>query len=155
MFTWYYECCVVIQAPLKVVWDLCANPSNWLHWSDPERIESFRLEGEFKPGSKVRAKLKNKSIQLPILIAEVIPYREYKTVFSTVIFKQESACCMEAISPDQTKIVLKVSCISVLVPFMKSYLTKRVEPVSLKSVENLARFVENAHHPVDSKVLLS
>ena len=138
MFNWSHETSMEVDLSLQMAWDFFINPSNWPKWE--ERFETCVLEGEFKTGSKIKAKIKNKPIQISILVTEVRPYRECKCLVKSLFFTQESLCVFQEISPGKTGITLKLCVISFLAPFMKKFFLKHAENVHSKCLHALAEF---------------
>ncbi|MDP1608382.1 MAG: SRPBCC family protein [Chlamydiales bacterium] len=125
MFNWSHESSMEVDCSLQIAWDFFTNPSNWPKWED--RFDACVLDEELKAGSKIKVKFKNKPIQILILVAEVKPYHECKYLIKPPFFTQESLCTFQEISPEKTRITLKICIISFFVPFVKTILLKNVE----------------------------
>lgn len=139
MFTWSYEDPIDVDLPLQKAWDFYTDPTNWLKWED--RFDAFVLDGALKTGSQIKAKIKNKPIHIQIFIAEVRPYHECKWLVKSLFFTQETACIFQELSPEKTRIILKLSVISFFTPFMKKFFLKNVEKNRSK---RLSAFAERA-----------
>lgn len=142
MFKWFHEYSIEIDAPLQPIWDFLTTPSNWPKWIN--QFDSCLLEGDFKTGAKVKAKIKDKEAYLSIFITEVKPYSEYKMLVKTLFFNQESLCEIQEISPERTLITQKTYVLSLLTPFMKSYFRKSAEKSNPKCLEVLSQAVRRA-----------
>lgn len=138
MFKWSHEHSIEVDAPLQTAWDFYVNPSNWPKWED--RFDSCALEGQFKTGAKVKAKIKNMSAHLLILVTDVKPYHECRCLVKVPFSTQESLCTFQEISPGKTRMVLKIYVISLLAPFMKSTFLKNVEKSNAKCIQAFAEF---------------
>ena len=125
IFKWFHTDSIELNIPLDKVWRLYMNPDNWPQWVD--RFESCDYEGALKSGSVVKAKIKNKSIYLPIFITEIQPHKEVKILIKSPFFVQESCTVFKEISPIKTRLIMKTSIKSLFVPFLKSYFLKKCE----------------------------
>jgi hypothetical protein len=137
MFKWACEYSIEADISLQTAWDFYANPINWPKWE--ERLDVCSLEGEFKTGAKVKVKIKNKPVQFSILITEVKPFHEYRTLVNVLFTSQESLTIFQAISPTQTRITQKVFVNSLFTPFMRSTLRKNMEKGRLKYIQAVAQ----------------
>lgn len=140
MFTWSHENSMDVDLPLQKAWNFYTNPSNWLKWED--RFDAFVLEGTLRAGSQIKAKIKNKSIHITILVTEIKPYHECKCLLKSPFFTQESLCTFEEISLGKTRITLKICVISLFVPFMKKFFLKNIEKVRPKYLKAFAEFAK-------------
>ncbi len=125
MFKWNYEDMMEVDVPLQKAWDFYSNPSNWPKWDD--RFGSCLLDGEFKTGSKVEIQIKNKLTSVMVLLTEVVACQECKSLVKVPFFTQESLCIFQQISPDRTRITLKVCVISFFAPLLKKLLFKTLQ----------------------------
>ncbi len=138
MFTWLYEDSMDVDLPLQKAWNFYTDPTNWSKWED--RFESFELVGGLRAGAEIKAKVKNKCAQARILVTEVKSYQECKLSVKVVFFTQESMCIFQEISPEKTRITLKVCIISFLTPFMKSFFLRTAEKSRLKRSDAFKEF---------------
>ncbi|MGC1879422.1 MAG: SRPBCC family protein [Rhabdochlamydiaceae bacterium] len=125
MFKWFYEYSTEVDIPLQKVWDFCINPNHWPQWMD--QLESCKMEGEFKAGSMVKAKIKNRTFHLPIFITDVKPFKSCALLMKGPLISQTSSCTLREISRDKTALIMKTSIVSILTPFIKRYFTKHME----------------------------
>lgn len=113
MFRWGHKSSIEVNASIKDAWDFFTNPS---HWPKREkRFDACFLIGDFKPGTPVKAKIKDKPIHIIILITEVKPYSEYRTLIQNLFFRQESLTIFEELSSRSTQITFQIC---VLGPFV-------------------------------------
>jgi hypothetical protein len=129
-----------VNLSLRKVWDFYMNPINWPKWED--RFEACVVEEELKAGSKIKAKIKDKPIQILILVTELRPYHECKYLVKTLFFTQESLCVFQEISAEKTRITLKLCVISIFTPFVKSMFLKNIEKSRSKCLQVLADIEE-------------
>lgn len=125
MFSWSYEDSMDVDLSLQKAWDFYTNPTNWLKWE--EGYDAFILEGPLKPGSQIRGKIKNSPISIVTLVTEVKPYHEYKCLTKILFFNQESSTTFQEVSPQKTRINLKLYVVGLLVPFKKKIAAKALE----------------------------
>lgn len=125
MFKWNNEDMMEVDMPLQKAWDFFTNPNNWPKWDD--RLDICYFEGKLTTGSKVEVKIKNKPAKMMILVTDVRPYRECKSLVKVPFFTQESLCIFQEISADRTRITLKVCVISFFAPFLKKLLLKTMQ----------------------------
>jgi polyketide cyclase/dehydrase/lipid transport protein len=136
MFTWSHETSMDVDLPLQQVWNFYLDPSNWPKWED--RLESCVLKGDLRVGAKIRAKVKDKPVQLLFFVTEIKPYHECKFLTKTPLATQESLCTFEELSPEKTRITLKICIISLLTPFMRAIFRKHTEKTYSKCFNVLA-----------------
>ncbi len=136
MFTWSHEDSMEVDLSLQKAWNFYTNPTNWLKWED--RFDAFVLEGILRTGSQIKAKIKNKPIHIEMLVTEVRPYHECKCLVKLLFFTQESACTFEELSPEKTRITLKLSVISFFTPFMKKTFLRNIEKTHSKRLSAFA-----------------
>ena len=104
MFKWFYDCQMEADVSIQVAWNFLTNPSNWHKWTS--NCDSFALDGEFKKGAQIKAKVKNRSLFFPITVTEMIPYQTYKTFSATLFVSQESLYAFQEITPTKTRITV-------------------------------------------------
>jgi hypothetical protein len=103
-------------------------------------MESFVLDGDFQPGAQIKLKIKNKPNHIGILVTEVQPHREYRTLIHNLLAKEEKLISFEELSPKKTRVTFQICVLSFLVPFMKSKFLKNVEQAQAKSTQALFKY---------------
>lgn len=140
MFTWSHEDSIEVNLPIQKAWTFYTNPTNWLKWEDQFDVVVF--EGILKAGSQIKAKIKNRPLHIAILVTEVKPYEEFKSVVKHLLITQESGCSFQEISPERTRITLRFSVISFFLPFIKNTSFKKVEKTYSKCLNAFAEIAE-------------
>jgi hypothetical protein len=138
MFSWFHEASIEVDVPLQVAWDFCMNPSNWPKWED--RFDACAFEGTPKTGSKVKMKIKGKSVYLPVFFTEVKPYQECKLLVRVLFFTQQSSSMFQEISPEKVRITMHLHISSLFAPFMKSFFLRKLEKSNSKLIDALKEF---------------
>jgi polyketide cyclase/dehydrase/lipid transport protein len=124
MFTWMHEDSMEVDLPLQKAWNFFTDPSNWPKWEN--QFETCVLEGTLRAGAQIKAKIKNKPIRVVILVTEVRPYCECKYLLRLFSF-QESLFAFKSISPEKTRVTLKLYVFSLFTPFMKGTFITNME----------------------------
>ncbi len=135
MFKSLHECSTEVDIPLQTVWNFCMNPDNWPQWID--QIESCKIVGEFKAGSTVKAKIKNRNVYVTFLITDVQPFNSCTLLIKAPLCTQTSSCTFREISHERTTITWETSIVSILSPFMKGFFAKRFESSNAKFLKLL------------------
>ncbi len=141
MFKWRHEYSMEINIPIKKVWEFYTNPSNWPKWVD--QFETCNTCGGVKTGAIVSAKLINRKLPLPILITEINSSYELSLLVRVPLSIQENFTTMKEISPDRTRINMKMCISSWLIPFVRIILRKRTERQYSKLLEVLSDITKN------------
>lgn len=131
MFKWTYKYLLQVDLPLKEVWDFHCDPTNWSKWDN--QLDTCFLVGEFKAGTQIKAKIKNKSTHLLIIIAEVKPYQNIKH-------------CLMYLSVFRFDAYI----FSLLTPFMKTTFLKIIEDARLKCREVYTEISAKKEIPISS-----
>ncbi|MEX0961675.1 MAG: SRPBCC family protein [Simkaniaceae bacterium] len=139
MFRWNHQYSVEVDTPLHVAWNFFTDPSHWPLYDD--RMEAFIFDGDFKSGAQVKLKLKNKPNHIGILLTEVKPHREYRTLIHSLLAKEEKLTSFEVLAPNKTRVTFQICVLSCLVPFIKSKLLKNIEEAQAKSAQALFRYI--------------
>lgn len=141
MFKWFHEFSTEVDIPLPFVWDYCMNPRNWHKWNDD--IEPCDFEGELELGSIIKMKAKRRNFHLPVLVKELKPYQTITTYIKVGTCYEEKVFFCEEISSTKTRFTLKIHARHFLMPFMKSYLRRRVNKLYAKTLRSLLEAFEN------------
>ena len=123
MFKWHYESSIEVDAPLQAVWDFYNTPNNWSKWLD--ELEPINFDGELKTGSQIKVTPKGKKSKFCFLVTDLKPRQEFKILLEAPLCAQETLSIFQEISPSRTRIHSKICVISILVPFIRSYLLKK------------------------------
>ena len=142
MFRWDHKYSIEVNASIKDAWDFFTNPSHWPKWE--RRFDVCFLIGDFKPGTPIKAKIKDKPIHIIILITEVKPYSEYRALVQNLFFRQESLVIFKELSSGITQITFQVCVLGPFVPFLKSTLLKNAEQAQAKLIETFMEHSEQA-----------
>lgn len=141
MFKWTYEISHEVNLPIQKIWEFDTNLDNWNEWTDD--FEEYRCEGPFEKGSLIKAKYKKCSkLLLSILITECQLYNIFKFRIKSLLYTQYSTSNYHEISPNKTKMTLKIEFISLLIPFIKSRFNKLIDDYMTKYNESLNRFIK-------------
>lgn len=133
MFRWDHKYSIEVNASIKDTWDFCTNPNHLPKWE--KRFDACFLEGDFKPGAQIKAKIKDKPFHIIILITEVKPYFEYRALVNNLFFRQESLAIFRRHSSRKTQMTLQTCVLSPFVPFLKSTFLKNAEQTYTKLTE--------------------
>ena len=141
MFRWSREHFIEVNIPIQKMWDIYINPSNWPKWVD--QFDFCTFEGELKPGTIIKTKIKNRNVYIQIKMTKLKPYDECELLIKAPLFTQESSCFFQEISTERTLLIMKTSVISLLVPFLKSFFHKRLEYSNSKYLSVFSEIAKN------------
>ncbi len=140
MFLWNHQYSIDVDVPLHLAWNFFADPSHWPLLDD--RMESSILDGDFKPGAQIKIKFKNQPNHIGIVVIEVKPHREYRTLIHNLLAREEKLTSFEELTSKKTRVTFQICVLSFLVPFMKSKFLKSVQQAQEKSVQSLLKYVQ-------------
>ena len=140
-FSIFHEFSVEIAAPLHEVWEFAKNPSNWIMWGS--FYEDCYLEGgQFKSGEFIKIKVKNKPRPFSLLLTEVSPQQGYKTKTKVFGTSEENTYSLQMLTPCRTKFTSTVHIKSIMVPFLRSLLNRKIQERKSSALKAFAKIVE-------------
>lgn len=123
-----YENSMEVNLPIEKTWELCTNPNIGNLFSD--KIEYYCYDEEFKTGSVILGRHKDRNVYIPCLLTEVEPYKKFNCEIKEFLCTIQSFDSYEEVTPGITKIHTIMIFDSPLVPFVKSKLVKEIERIS-------------------------
>lgn len=139
-----YEYSIDVDIPIQEVWKFSINPVNWSKWNEP--IESFHYDEPLKTGSIIKAKMRNQNSYTTMLITELNEFEKFDTSMKFFLLTQKSSCTTNEISPERTRIIFKMTLVSILLPFFRKSCYKRAEKIMQ---EYLCALVEGTKRTFD------
>lgn len=139
MFKWSTEYSIEADYPLRKVYDFIANPHNWPKWL--KELDSCTFDDPIKTGSVITVTIKKRSAKFKMLITKLEPYKESSSLTKAPLFLQEASCIFQEISPNKTCVIFKINVKSILVPFLKSYFSKK----QMMQKKSLLNALQEAH----------